>query len=253
MEMLSFDLKGKFAHFRKYYANNTALSFSIPPRTTLMGIVAAILGLPRDSYYQALGPGKVRFAVRPLTPLKKSFHRLNLLKVEGASDFRGQKGRVQTPFEIVTGRDLKRDIVAYRVYVSPLTAGIDVFEQLESHLKKGAQVYNLSLGSAFCLAALANVRLALQSEKRSGGDSFLPISSVIPVEQVDEIDLTTGKLLIEEELLPGAFIKDFDRELSQMHRVLFPTDGQPMQLKITGEYFAIFYEEEEEGLITFLE
>jgi len=35
MEILSFDIVGKFAHFKKYYANNTALSFSIPPRTTI--------------------------------------------------------------------------------------------------------------------------------------------------------------------------------------------------------------------------
>ena len=49
MQVLTFDLVGKMAHFRKYYANNTAMSFSVPPRTTLMGVLAAILGLPRDS------------------------------------------------------------------------------------------------------------------------------------------------------------------------------------------------------------
>jgi CRISPR-associated protein Cas5h len=54
MEIISFDVGGKMAHFRKYYANNTALSYTVPPRTTLMGLLAAILGRGRDTYYKEM-------------------------------------------------------------------------------------------------------------------------------------------------------------------------------------------------------
>lgn len=30
MDILAFDISGKFAHFRKFFANNTALTYSIP-------------------------------------------------------------------------------------------------------------------------------------------------------------------------------------------------------------------------------
>ena len=70
MEVLCFKISGKLAHFRKYYANNTAFSFTIPPRTTLMGIVAAAMGLERDSYYELLSSENIHFGVRVLTDRK---------------------------------------------------------------------------------------------------------------------------------------------------------------------------------------
>jgi len=252
MEMLSFDLRGKFAHFRKYYANNTALSFAIPPRTTVMGIAAAIIGLPRDSYHEQLAPDRLRFGVRLLTPVKKSFHRLNLLMIKGAPDFRGQKGRVQTPFEMVSGLDVKQDSVAYRIYVSPTEKGRKVFSELKVKIEKKEAGYNLSLGPAFCLAAMENVQLHLTPKAIEGGDEFVPVSTAVQADKVREIDLSKGKLLLEEELLPGAFMKDYDRELSGMNRVLFATDGQPVSVKLEGTYFELM----ENGVnvnITFLE
>jgi len=116
MEILSFKISGKMAHFRKYYANNTAFSFCIPPRTTLMGIVAAAMGWSKDSYYEDLASENIQFGIRVLRPLKKSFHRLNFLSIKStgdiaknwSSDFRGEGGRIQTPFQVVTAWDLAK-------------------------------------------------------------------------------------------------------------------------------------------------
>ena len=52
MEILAFNIRGKFAHFRKFYSNSSALSYFIPPRTTIIGLIAGMLGLERDSYYE---------------------------------------------------------------------------------------------------------------------------------------------------------------------------------------------------------
>lgn len=239
MEMLSFDLKGKFAHFRKYYANNTALSFSIPPRTTLMGITAAILGLPRDSYYRELGPENLRFGVQVLTPIKKSFHRLNLLMIKGPGDFRGQKGRVQTPFEMITGYDIARDNVSYRIFVMGTEQGQDVFNRLFNVLNQGEFSYSLKLGPAFCLASIENIRLSLKPERNNNSSDYLSIGTATKSAQIKAIDISNGKLLIEEELLPGSFIDNYNRELASMQRVVFPIDGNPMRVKLDGEYYRL--------------
>ncbi len=50
--ILSFVLSGKFAHFRKYYTNTSALSYLIPPKTVIMGIISSILMIPRNKYYE---------------------------------------------------------------------------------------------------------------------------------------------------------------------------------------------------------
>jgi CRISPR-associated protein Cas5h len=86
MEILQFDISGKFAHFRKYYANNTALSYSIPPRTTIMGVLAAILGKPRDSYYEEFSSKNIRIGISLKVPVKKNFHRLNFLSIKSLGD-----------------------------------------------------------------------------------------------------------------------------------------------------------------------
>lgn len=239
MEMLSFDLRGKFAHFRKYYTNNTALSFSIPPRTTLMGMTAAILGLSRDSYYEELGPDNLLFGVRALTPLKKSFHRLNLMMIKGSTDFRGQKGRVQTPFEMITGYDLTRDTVAYRIYIMPTPQGMEVYQRLSQTLSDGKLSYSLKLGPAFCLASLENIRIGLQPVPMQSDGAFVEVLTAALVDQVKMIDVSKGKLLIEEELLPATFIGDNNRELASMQRVVFPIDGNPMNVKLVGTYYSI--------------
>jgi CRISPR-associated protein, Cas5h family len=57
------------AHFRKVYSNSTSLSYYFPPRTTVLGIVAAALGLPRDSYYDKLN--QLNVGVSAVTPLRK--------------------------------------------------------------------------------------------------------------------------------------------------------------------------------------
>src|SRR5699024_6959678 len=145
MERLSFTISGKMAHFRKYYANNTAFSFSIPPRTTLMGMVAAAMGWPKDSYYEKLSSENINFAVRVLNPLKKSFHRLNLLKVNSVSDLRGRKGRIQTPFEIISPWDLKKGNVAYQVFITSEKGESETFQQIKTKLLRGNPIYNLSL------------------------------------------------------------------------------------------------------------
>ncbi len=38
-------MKGKRAHFRRFYTNSSALTYPVPPPTTLQGLLGAALGL----------------------------------------------------------------------------------------------------------------------------------------------------------------------------------------------------------------
>lgn len=48
MELIKFQLKGRFAHFLRAEASASALSYPVPPRTVILGILGAVLGLPKD-------------------------------------------------------------------------------------------------------------------------------------------------------------------------------------------------------------
>jgi len=242
MEILSFDIQGKFAHFRKFHGNNTAMSYSLPPRTTVIGIMAAILGEEKDTYYQRFRSEYLPVGIRVLDDIKKSFHRLNYLKITGQSDFTGQKGRIQTPFEVVTAHDVKTDLVSYRIYI---TAGDDaeLYDSLKEKLLSGDRRFNISLGIAGFSAFISNVEIAEAESIKVNGE-WVDIHSACNSDQVLELDFPDDPEIkfnhIEEELLPADFIGgDKGREVYRMNRVLFATRPFPVHVKLEGIYYII--------------
>lgn len=242
MEILSVNIKGKFAHFKKFHGNNTALSYSIPPRTTIIGMLAAVLGEPKDSYYETFRHNKLKIGIRVLSDIKKSFHRLNYLKITGSSDFNGKKGRIQTPFEIVTPEDLRTGMVKYRIYLSP-GEDPELYERLKWALMKSENVFNLSLGIAG-FAAFISEPVVHEASEHSVKEDWVVMHSACNSEQVEEIyfpeNISFRLNKIEEELLPADFIGgEKGREVYRMNRVLFATNHFPVHVLLHGSYYQL--------------
>ena len=91
MKILTFRLQGKMAHFRRYYSNSSALTYTIPPRTTVIGIVAGLLGYPRDSYYDFFSLDHCRIALTIGSRLKKQMQKMNLLMIKSPNDLNGSQ------------------------------------------------------------------------------------------------------------------------------------------------------------------
>ncbi len=255
MEILTFDVCGKLAHFRKYYANNTALSFSIPPRTTILGMMACVLGLPKETYHEDWQADKLRIGVRVLSPMKKTFHRLNLLRIVGMEDFSGKSGRIQTPFEVISGPDIKTDMVRYRIYLSCHPAGAAAFEKIKAAFLERKQVYALTLGTANFTAWLENVRLFAGGEiEQKEPNGFATIHSAVPSNMVTELrfDKEMEADQLEEDLLPGDFLANHHRELSSLNRTLFSTTPHGIEVKIKKGFYALNREQGPENIL-FLE
>ena len=62
-KIIKFKLSGKFAHFRKFYTNASSLSYLIPPRTVIIGLIASILKIPRDEYYDVFDEESLKVSV----------------------------------------------------------------------------------------------------------------------------------------------------------------------------------------------
>lgn len=60
--LISFRLSGRFAHFLRAEAGASALSYPIPPRTVVLGLIGAVLGLAKDSPQVVLEPFQVALA-----------------------------------------------------------------------------------------------------------------------------------------------------------------------------------------------
>lgn len=245
MEIISFDIVGKQAHFRKFYSNSTALSFTIPPRTTIMGMIANIMGIERDSYYNDFASDKIRISLGVKSKLKKTIHRLNYLKIESHKDLKGRKGRTQIPVEIISGHDMRKDDVSYRIYLSYHNKGKNIFNIIKALLLTKTPIYNLSLGAANLSASLQNICFyddRFIKELDSNKELVNFDSAVISDERIQlkmDTETQTNYEFLEEELMPADFKANFDREVIKMNRLLYTTGNLTLPLIYKGKYYQI--------------
>lgn len=124
-KVLVFDIWSEYGHFKKPYTTTSPLTFSIPSRTALTGIVGAILGIEKGKNNTELNYSKCNMSVRILSPIKKVVINQNLIITKTAklmSRIKPIGGRTQIRFE-------KLKNPKYRIY-------IEIFhERLHNELK----------------------------------------------------------------------------------------------------------------------
>ncbi len=62
MQVTVFDFTAKFGHFLRAEANASAPSYPVPPRTALLGMLGAVLGLEKDATQVALAEAQIALA-----------------------------------------------------------------------------------------------------------------------------------------------------------------------------------------------
>jgi CRISPR-associated protein Cas5h len=77
MNFVAFTYSAKFGHFLRAEANANGITYPVPPRTVLLGLVGAVLGLEKDTPQQLLA--EARLAVGGELP-KRFWHKTNVRK-----------------------------------------------------------------------------------------------------------------------------------------------------------------------------
>lgn len=204
--MVAFTLKGYIAQFRRFYSTTSSLTYVFPPRTTLEGIIAAVLGMDRDSYYDILSSDKCDIAVRILTPVRRIISSVNYLLVKDKPivDVQGIGKRTQVTTEyLVNGFDTS-DPLAYRIYFRHDDAELN--RKLYNILINGEIEYPVSLGPAYALSWIDDVKVQNYRRIRSNGE-VIDISSPIERDLVKEVKMANdiGSIIYYEEYVPVDF------------------------------------------------
>jgi len=217
MRILSFHLFGKMAHFRKYYTNSSSMTYTVPPRTTVVGMIAGLLGIERDQYYEDFSLDSCKIAVANRAPLKKVVQKLNLLHIEGKDDLNGSKEyHAQTPTELVIPVNIRTDLLDYQIWFAHENQ--DIYEKVKELFSDDPLTY-ATYGGALALGT-ANHLGYIRYEGEMEGElvdesgealiaSILPVSAVIEIES----DLTQSPIRLIKEELPIEF--DRDRHLTE--------------------------------------
>ncbi len=215
MEILVFDILGKMAHFRQYYTNSSSLSYFFPPRTTLSGMLAGILGLGRDSYYELFSEDKTRTALSIRSSLRKKIQTLNYVWAENTRQLNLSAGKhTQVPLEIVLPRDYQ-ELIVYRVFFWHRDE--QLFSRWKEMISKERVYFPLYLGISECLAHMAFVGLGEAEREEFEGE--VEVSSVVGVEYLKSngcsLSLREGVFYVKE-LMPFSF--DAQRRLNRPPR-----------------------------------
>lgn len=238
--LVAFTLKGYIAQFRRFYSTTSSLSYTFPPRTTLEGIIAAILGLDRDSYYDVLSSDECDIAVRVLTPVRRITFSVNYLLVKDKPivDVQGVGRRTQITTEYLVNGFESSDPLAYRIYFRHDDAEMN--KKIFDYLINRTFVYPLSLGPAYALSWVDDVKFLKYWKKYSSGE-VIDISSPIERDLVKEVKMVDnlGSIIFYEEYVPVDF--SIDRIISKTKNYIVPAMDKSIKVVLEEgvEYITI--------------
>lgn len=220
-----FDLWGDYAHFRKIYTTTSPLSYSLPTRTALSGLIAAILGLKRDSYYNEFNLENSRFALRLIKPIKKVRFNLNIIKTDVGFWLRDISGspRSPTPYEFIKDPH-------YRIFC--WLKNKNLFTQLLNNLKEHKSVYTPYFGISELIAEFFFI----------GKFNIIEKIAEHPQEIHSILEKEKGNLLIEEgkryasESIPMEM--NDERVVNKYTFFIYETTGNPITIE-KGTYYKI--------------
>jgi len=239
--LILFDLVGHMAHFRRFYTNSSSLSYSFPPRTTICGLVAGILGKQRDSYYEEFSTGKCRVGVAVRTPVRKIVQIVNYVRTKGLSEINASAGHTQVPLELVLPK-AGYEKLKYRIYF--WHKNITLMEELWKRLRGGKFIYPPYLGITECPAEIPWTTLVDGDNLSwlSNPNRLLQITTVIPVERLssDSLELHRGLQLFKERQ-PLDFASG--RSLAAVANMLYERNAKPVELILNGDIFQVFYKD----------
>lgn len=242
--LVIFDLVGAFAMFRKFYTNSSSLSYPFPPRSTIAGLVAGLLGYERDTYSEDLSLENCDIAVSVRVPVRRVMQTVNYVMTEGnvwarnTGGFDGSAGGIQTPVEWVFPALGEREL-RYRIYLTHRDGSL--VERLDSALRTGSWVYPPYLGMSECLGRVEHVA-TLGEWKFSAREDEAPLSTLVPSAAiVGSPRLEEGMQIVKERT---AFALGSDRRLLSIGDVLYERNCLPITARTIRLVFEADYEED---------
>lgn len=236
-ELLIFDIRGEYGHFRKYNTTTSPLTYSIPTRTAIAGILGAILGMEREIrdgvYPEGAEPVQEFFskersdmAVQIMRPVKKENIGFNLINTKTSFYDLTRAGHTQIEFELVKD-------VHYRIYLAMEDSA--KFEELSERIRNKRHNFTPYLGLAQFTAQIEFVQRATAHEVSSDGEFTEIITAVNmsklqgepPVEFQREYFYSANNMPIA---------MDRNREVLEYSEVLIEKNGNPLRVRVSDYY-----------------
>jgi CRISPR-associated protein Cas5h len=183
-DVLIFDWFGDYGHFRMFYTTTSPLTFPVPPRPTVCGLLGCILGIDRKHIWKEFAPERCKVAVQ----LINEVHKIKIKEVwrQGVGSARHRKDGWEVRFQgqaagvsLITMEVLKNP--HFRLYVTHLSQR--VFEKLKEFIRTGKSVYQPYLGNSEFLANIEYINCVPYDLKKK--DGIFDVHSIVPADKAE--------------------------------------------------------------------
>ena len=200
MKVYSFELSGQMANWRRFYTNSSSLTYFYPTRTNVIGILASILKLERDSYYETLCSENLDIALRIMSPLRKQIQVLN---------YRSEiAGRTQIKLELVLPKC--GDRVKYKLFLhAKNTETQNLIEKLREKVERRDLGYGVYFGQRQFRANITFLELH-ENKNDNKLDSVQSVDTVVRKKNI------LGTLDISNVDESNQFVKRYNSDLIPM-------------------------------------
>jgi CRISPR-associated protein Cas5h len=229
---LVFDIWGDYAHFRRFYTTTSPLTFPIPPRTALCGLIAAIIGKEKEynEYLKYFTLNEASIGLRVLNPVKKVMIAENLIDTEKSPKSFYNIKRTRIRFEFL--KDQK-----YRIYFNHVDE--DIYQELKENLIRHKSVYTPCLGLSENIANFEFIGEFKAKSETTGG--YVQINSVLPTEKIAEKQGINFNLEGEYFSIRVPIELNLDRVVTKYSDIFFERTGKPVEAKLISPYWRIDY------------
>ena len=238
-EILIFDISSEYGHFRKYNTTTSPLTYSIPTRTAISGILGAILGMEREVSDGVFPEGAIPvqeffskvncdIAVQILNPVKKENVAINLINTKTSFYDLTRAGRTQIEFELVKNAH-------YRVYFA-MDKNSKVFSELSERIRKKKHHFSPYLGLAQFTATIEFIDIKQAEPMENKENQYIEICSAINLSLIHEehpveFDYTA---MYSANNMPIEMNRN--REVQEYSEVLIEKNGLSIKTKATNYY-----------------
>lgn len=238
-KLLVFDIASEYGHFRKFNTTTSPLTYSIPTRPAIAGVLGAILGIEREvssgKFREGVVPvsavfakDKASIAVQLINPVKKVNIAFNLLDTEKtASSFFNVKQRTQIEFEL-----LKEP--CFRLFIH--LKDNKLFDDLANRIRENRTHFTPYLGLSQFTATIEF--RGLSSFEQLNTTDFQEVVTAVNLSNTNQDDPIQFNHSVDfkytSDTMPVVMLKD--RIVTEYSEVIVETNGKTIQVKSNEIY-----------------
>lgn len=222
--VLVFRVKGQFAHWRKWFTTTSPLTYSFPPRTAILGLIGAIIGVQRDEVPERFPLQATKTSVSLLTRIVKD--RLPETWYHSPIRIIGRKIDLNKATEIFRANLEVVRYPHYRVIFGHEDGKL--MAELAARLKEKRWFYPPYLG---IMGFLADIEFENEDEAEELEGNKIDLNSILPLdEDSPSLELSPSGNYIKEERPPLEVFPG--RKFNYLKMAYIESTAQPLSLKV---------------------